>query len=84
MARLEQKARALGRSRHDLARRWVRERLAHLDGPLTWQEAAATLMDLLIRTRQDLALGFQALLVRAGTVSAEEAQAWADRNFREK
>jgi hypothetical protein len=71
-------------SLHEVARRWVLERLENPVDTPAWKEAFDNLHMHVERTRQDFALGFEALLASAGKVTEEDALAWADRNFRKK
>ena len=70
------------KSHHQLAQRWVLDRLENPETPAGWSEGMESLQVDLFRVRRDMALGFEAALAASGKVTMEEARDWADRNFR--
>lgn len=81
MRALVARAEVLGLSRHELARQFVIERLQEGESKAALQHALLTLHGEIKDLRDDISLTAQTLLVSAGKVEAETAEAWAAENF---
>ena len=73
-----------GRSRHELARLWVQERLENGGLDNAWMIGVKSLHSHLIQVRKDLALGVEAVLCATREGMEEEARAWVDKHLRGK
>ena len=85
------RADSLGVSVHELARTYMletlheeRDRAALYQGLIHLRDEVKDLRNDFSELREDMALSIQALLVRAGKVSAKEAMDWVDTQLRPK
>jgi len=84
LALLVHVASVLKKSPGNLAKEWVQERLANPEVPQGWQDEVRLLHRQMQVIRRDLALGFQIAVSATGSVTPEDARAWADKNFRDQ
>jgi predicted transcriptional regulator len=78
---LEQQARRLGVSPHELARHLVTEALTATEQLAALGAAVTALHQAMQGLRENLALSVEALLASAGEVEAREARAWVEANL---
>lgn len=78
---LEERAAAFGRGPHDLARQYVLEALMAAEERQQLREAVTVLGKQVAELREEFAHAVQTLLVSAGKVNPEQAEAWVQENF---
>ena len=81
---LSQRAREIGISAHELARRYVIEILQESEERGALREALVVLQNEICELRSDLRVGVEALLTSGGKVTDEDARSWVEENLKSK
>jgi len=78
---LARRAADLGISANDLAREYVLERLQNAVPLAVWMREFQTIQAYCRILHQDLALGVEALLAKAGKVTEQDSRVWVKDNY---